>query len=248
MLPVTDAYTLPSLYHWNSEPWLNLEAYSNPTHEMLFKTTVPEGTGIPLPDAAATPLANVIRRRRSCRKFADETMELSTLGSILGNTYGITGLVDDPTGLAMYSRPIPSAGALYPLEIYVLTRRVDGLADGLYHYQARDHLLKPTSQDAKLEMLGEYLLGQYYLNTANVAIILTAVFERTFEKYGPRGYRYVLFEAGHAAQNLCLLATEAGLGSICLGGFFDARLNRHLALDGKAEAALYVVGLGHEER
>jgi SagB-type dehydrogenase family enzyme len=77
-------------------------------------------------------------------------------------------------------------------------------------------------------------------------VILAAVFQRTLKKYGPRGYRYVLFEAGHAAQNVCLLATELDLGSICTGGFYDGRLNRYLGLDGTSEAVLYLVGLGRD--
>ena len=93
--------------------------------------------------------------------------------------------------------------------------------------------------------LGDLLLGQYFLDTANVALIFTAVFERTLKKYGPRGYRYVLFEAGHAAQNASLLAGESGVASVCVGGFRDGRLNEYLGLDGRSEAALYVVGLGY---
>ncbi|MEO8129961.1 MAG: SagB/ThcOx family dehydrogenase [Bryobacteraceae bacterium] len=248
MLPVDDAYTLPRLYHMNSEPWLNLEAYADPANEMLFKTVGAESERIALPGAgASTALGQLIRGRRSVRKFSDEPLELDRLSALLADAYGVTGFITGPDGLAMYKRAVPSAGALYPLEVYALTHRVEGLPDGLYHYHGRDHVLERANGEARIESLGDLLLGQYYLNTANAAIIFTAVFERTLEKYGPRGYRYVLFEAGHAAQNVCLLAAEAGLGSICTGGFYDARLNRFLGLDGKTEAALYVVGIGHRD-
>jgi SagB-type dehydrogenase family enzyme len=140
---------------------------------------------------------------------------------------------------------VPSAGGLYPLELYAATQSIDGLADGLYHYQSLDHTLEPLKATTAVKDLGDLLLGQYFLDTANVALIFTAVFERTLKKYGPRGYRYVLFEAGHAAQNASLLAGESGVASVCVGGFRDGRLNEYLGLDGRSEAALYVVGLGY---
>ena len=74
---------------------------------------------------------------------------------------------------------------------------------------------------------------------------MTAVLDRTLHKYGARGYRYILLEAGHAAQNLCLLASERGLASLCVGGFADAAVNRFLGLDPRTEATVYCVGVGH---
>jgi SagB-type dehydrogenase family enzyme len=80
---------------------------------------------------------------------------------------------------------------------------------------------------------------------ANAVVFLSAVFDRTLHKYGPRGYRYILFEAGHVAQNACLLATERGLASLCVGGFIDARVNRLLELDPRVEGTIYCVAIGH---
>lgn len=247
MLRTDDALTLPLFYHLNTEPWLNLEAYGDPAHEMHFKSVAPEGVRVPLVKPDETPLRRLLRTRRSCRMFLDQPMPLDQLAGILADTYGITGVIEGPEGRAMYTRPVPSAGALYPFELYVAVRSIEGIGDGLYHYQALDHALEPMKMGAVVKELGDLLLGQYYLETANVALIFAAVFERTLKKYGPRGYRYVLFEAGHAAQNVCLLATEMELGSICTGGFYDGRLNRYLGLDGTSEAALYLVGLGHKE-
>ena len=245
MLRTDDAWTLPLLYHLNTEPWLNLDAYSDPAHEMLFQTAAPEASPVQLKKPEDTPLRQAIRARRSCRAFADQSMPLAWLAGILSDTYGVTGLIEGPERHVMYTRPVPSAGALYPLEVYVATRAVEGIRDGLHHYHGRDHTLEPIKAGPVMSELGDLLIGQHYLATANAAIILTAVFERTFKKYGPRGYRYVLFEAGHAAQNVCLLATELDLGSICTGGFYDRRLNRYLGLDGSSQAVLYLVGLGH---
>ena len=86
-----------------------------------------------------------------------------------------------------------------------------------------------------------------FVAAANVVVFLAAVFARTQTKYGPRGYRYVLLEGGHVAQNLCLMAAERGLGSLCMGGFIDAALNRFLDLAPLAEGAIYTVGVGHPE-
>ena len=245
MLRTDDAWTLPLLYHLNTEPWLNLDAYSDPAHEMLFQTAPPGGSPVQMEKPGDTPIRNAIRARRSCRAFADRSMPLASLAAILSDTYGVTGFIEGPERHVMYTRPVPSAGALYPLEVYVATRAVDGVGDGLHHYHARDHTLEPIKAGPVMRELGDLLIGQHYLAAANAAIILTAVFGRTLKKYGPRGYRYVLFEAGHAAQNVCLLATELDLGSICTGGFYDGRLNRYLGLDGSRQAVLYLVGLGH---
>ena len=75
---------------------------------------------------------------------------------------------------------------------------------------------------------------------------LGAVFNRSQKKYGPRGYRYILLEAGHLAQNLCLIAAEFNLGSLCMGGFYDSRLNRFMEFDGLTEAVIYSVAAGYQ--
>ncbi len=247
MLPADDAYTLALLYHINSEPWMNFEAYSDPGYEMQFKRLPEAGPSYPLPGPdTASPLRSVIRKRRSCRNFVPGTMPLSQLGDILANCYGTSGLIENANGQLSYSRPVPSAGALYPLEIYVVTQSVGGVGDGVHHYNAVAHSLEQLKAGPVMQELGDGLLGQYFLENASAVVLFSAVFERTMKKYGPRGYRYILLEAGHAAQNVCLLTAELGLSSLCIGGFHDHRLNRYLGLDGKAEAVVYMVGLGYE--
>src|SRR4051794_12281727 len=167
VVPIDDAQTLPLLFHLNSEPWLNLEAYADPANEMQFKTAG-EGPGCPLPPVGeATALRQLIRERQSCRSFADRTMPLAMLGDLLRYTYGVNGVIDAFEGQLRYARPVPSAGALYPLELYVATRSVEELEDGLYHYQALDHLLQPLRLGPVVGALGDLLLGQYFLDTAN---------------------------------------------------------------------------------
>src|SRR5262249_18611316 len=124
MLFADDAYTLPLLYHINSEPWLNLEAYNDPLNEMQFKQ-FPGLVSKSLPAADFdSPLRRAIRERRSCRNFVESPLPLAKLSDILANAYGVSGLIENPDGLKSYARPVPSGGALYPLEIYVATQSV----------------------------------------------------------------------------------------------------------------------------
>ena len=245
MLPAEDATTLSLLYHVNSEPWLNYDAYSDPQNEMSFKQ-FQNVSSQPLPEPNFdSAVRRAIRERRSCRSFAEEPMPLAQLADILANAYGISGLIENPGELKSYSRPAPSGGALYPLEVYVAAQSVDGLSNGIYHYNVPKHALEVIMSDTSVKDLGDRLLSQYFVSGANVILMFSAVFERTQKKYGPRGYRYILLEAGHAVQNVCLLATELHLSTLCIGGFHDSRLNSYLGLDGKTEGLVYLVAVGH---
>jgi SagB-type dehydrogenase family enzyme len=114
----------------------------------------------------------------------------------------------------------------------------------LYHYNVLDHSLEVVRLGDFRGDLRRLFLDEPRVSAAGAVLIFAAVFRRTLVRYGARGYRYVLLEAGHAAQNACLVAGSLGLGSLCLGGFFDARLNRFLGIDGVSEAALYGVAVG----
>ena len=165
--------------------------------------------------------------------------------TLLAGAYAVMGLGQLADERRLYRRTVPSAGGLYPLELYLTCQRMEGLEDGLYHYNVRDHSLEPMRSGRLFPELSRSLINQSYLNDANVICLFSGVFDRTLVKYGSRGYRYILMEAGHAAQNLCLLALERRLGSVCMGGFFDAEVNTFLGIDGMQEAALYCVGLGY---
>ena len=158
---------------------------------------------------------------------------------------GLGGTISFPSGLEMRTRSVPSAGGLYPLELYASLHSVSEVPDGLYHYNVLDHALERLRAPLDPHMLAEAVIPAPFLVNANVLVFISAVFDRTLGKYGARGYRYILLEAGHAAQNLCLVAAERGLASLCVGGFMDARLNGLLELDPRLEATVYCVGLGH---
>jgi SagB-type dehydrogenase family enzyme len=246
MLDAGDAVSLSRLYHLNSEPWLNTAAYDDPANEVRYKRYDAPAVALPAREHVSQ-VESLIAARRSVRSFADRSMPLAELAALLRVAYGAIDLRRGNGGIARFTRSVPSAGALYPLELYAATRRVDGVPDGLYHYGVRADALEPVRGGDAFAAIGPMLLGQTYVAAANVLLIVAAVFERTQDKYGPRGYRYVLLEAGHAVQNVALLAAERGLAALPLGGFEDARLNAYLGLDAPREGAVYLTAVGFPE-
>jgi SagB-type dehydrogenase family enzyme len=247
MIPADDASTLSLLYHLNSEPWSNAEAYKEAQdYEVEYKEMAREGDALKLPSPEASPLTRLLRARESCRSFVLRSVPARALSQLLASAYGIsrTGRLD---GGPIYLRTTPSAGGLFPLEIYALAREVEGVADGLYHYNVRRHDLEPLKSGGWFEELDGALLMAPFVRGANLILFLSAVFARSQKKYGPRGYRYITLEAGHVAQNVCLSAVEQGLGSLCMGGYLDGRLNRFLGLDGVREAVVYSLAVGHQD-
>jgi SagB-type dehydrogenase family enzyme len=245
-VPAEDTTSLSLLYHLNSEPWLNLEAYEA-AYEVEAKRYAPIGEGVALPPPPATPLRELLVRRSSCRSFEPRPLTMADLGAVLAGAYGVARTGAIPGVPLVLLRTVPSAGGLYPLEIYAALQAVEGLAAGLHHYNVGEHTLEPARPDAAWSELREILLTYEFCAAASAVVFLTAVFARSQKKYGPRGYRYILLEAGHVAQNLCLTATERGLACLCMGGFMDSQLNRFLGLDPRSEGALYAVAVGHPQ-
>jgi SagB-type dehydrogenase family enzyme len=185
-----------------------------------------------------------VERRRSGRRFADAPLPLDHLAKILHQSYGITGSAKLPTGEVQRFRSVPSGGALYPGEIYLGVRHVAGLAPGIYHYNVPDHALEFLTPGDPTDALFDACCWQPAPREAAVTIFLAGAFQRTKRKYGERGYRYVLLEVGHLAQNFCLASTALGHAIFTSCGFFDDAANRLLRLDGVAETVLYVAYLG----
>jgi SagB-type dehydrogenase family enzyme len=243
-LPADDAMTLALLYHLNSGVWSNTEATAESNYEQQYKS-VPDAQPITLAAPADhSELAKLIEKRRSCRRFAARTMPFENLSRILHSSYGTTGLRHD-TGLPwpIWGRAVPSAGALYPLEIYAGIRNVEGIADGVFHYNAVERQLERITRCGVKDLWG-CLFYPEFVEHANLLLMISAVFKRTMKKYGPRGYRYILLEAGHCAENICLLAAEDGLATLCMGGFHDAVCTSTLGLAGPDEAVVYCIGAG----
>ena len=245
MLPYEDTNTLSLLFHLNSEPWGNMEAYQSATYDVDYKLVSACLPEVVLPAAPESPLRQLMRRRASCRVYDRKSLPLASVGALLSGAYGISRIDSQVLdGSVALLRPVPSAGGLFPLEIYFLAQDVEGLPDGFHHYNVRNHSLEQLKIDSHPEDVRKILYMADQIKNANMVVFLIGVFGRTQKKYGPRGYRYVLIEAGHVAQNLCMQAVELELGSLCMGGYPDSELNRALGLQRGAEGVVYSVAIG----
>ena len=142
-------------------------------------------------------------------------------------------------------RTAPSAGALYPVDTYVIAHRVEGAACGVYHYGVSGHLLEEVAPGDFRRDLARAALFQEFCSEAAAAFVWTAVFPRAKWKYRERAYRYVYLDAGHIAQNLALAAVGLGLGSCQVAAFFDDEMNDLLGVDGETESVIYMSVVGH---
>ena len=215
-------------------------------HPSRFRT-YPGSARIDLPGkdfALDLSLGNALAGRHSIREFAAGPLPLESLGRLLFASSGIRGVTQYGEN-GFHDRPAPSAGALYPLELYVAAQDVTDLDDGLYHYDPLAHQLERRRTGRFQADLAGMTLGQDMLTGANVVLLICGVLARTQWKYGPRGYRYVWIEAGHVAQNLYLVAGALGLGATAIGGFFDEEVNRLLDLPAGEEDVLYLMCAGH---
>lgn len=188
------------------------------------------------PLTAAMSLPDAIQRRRSTREYAG-TLPLDDLSALLRHAGALRGGSSD-------RRTAPSSGALYPIEVYPVVNRVDGLDPGVYHYDVRGHglsLVRPGDAGGDVMRFG---LDQDFLATANVVFVLTLIYQRMRFKYRDRSYRYGLLEAGHVGQNIYLTATAMGLGACAVGAFHDDGINDLLDLDGREEVAVYLLAAG----
>ena len=184
------------------------------------------------------PLEEAIARRKSIRDFSPEPISLLQLSQILWSAQGITDTWGE-------HRAVPSAGATYPLEIFVVCGRdsVEGMDEGVYHYNIGSHSLTLHHKgEVRLE-LARAALDQEYIYEAPVDIVICAVYERTTRGYGNRGERYVHIEVGHAGQNIYLQATALGLATVAIGAFHDEQVREVLRLD-KQYRPLYIMPIG----
>jgi SagB-type dehydrogenase family enzyme len=186
----------------------------------------------------------LLEQRYSCRDFQDKALNLDDLASILWA--GCGRRLDAVTGA---TRIIPSAGATYPLELYVVVGRnaVEKLIEGVYHYLIEEHALEIILGEDKRRELAFACLGQNFINEAPLSLVITAQFERTMSRYSERGERYVYMEVGHACQNIYLAASNLGLGTVEVGAFVDEKVRATLGID-KDFAPLSVMPIGYPKR
>lgn len=181
-------------------------------------------------------LERTLAGRRSVRMFSDARVTSEQLGQLLWSAQGITS----PEGF----RTAPSAGALYPLELFVVTGEVAGLPAAVYRYHPDVHALETRSGGDRLAQLGKAAHGQKWVREAALVVVFAAVYQRTTRKYGKRGIRYVHMEVGHAAQNLFLQAQSLGLGTVVVGAFDDQDVRAALELPAGMQP-LSLMPVGH---
>lgn len=183
-----------------------------------------------------TSLEEAIALRRSVREFTGAPISLDHLSQILWAAQGITDTI------AKF-RSAPSAGALYPLEIYIVASNVFGLPKGIFKYRPNGHELVKIKEGDFLSELMKEALWQGWIAQSSVVLVYTAIYERTTWKYGERGRRYVYMEVGHSAQNVCLQVESLGLGTTTVGAFNDDGVKKIIGME-KNEIPLYLLPIG----
>jgi len=245
---------LSALYHENSKLFPELarrqaEGLTMSSMEQFISSRGflqhPQHPQVPLPEPepGAASLSDVLRSRRSGRELSGG-FGLGGLSTLLQQALGPTLVYATDSGVTQAVRAWPSAGGLYPLDTYVLARAVDGLAPGLYHYNIATVALERMPARPVDEVVRDGFFWQDWVCNAAAIVLLVAAFDRTLAKYGERGYRLVLLDAGHAAQNLLLVSEQERLGACAVAGFCDDALTADLGIDGVDEAVVHSVVLG----
>lgn len=242
LIGIRSMFSISELYHENSKITASAPKVSQSLESVLvapsgFKRYVyAERVVLPTPqENVNSSIWSAIVNRRSCRQYSNTGLSIGDLSTLAFYAMGVP---------QEHRRCLPSAGGLYPLELYVIALNVDGLMSGLYHYDPRAHNLSQLVVGDLRPALARTIFIEEAAQTAAAAIVLTGVFGRSKIKYGERAYRFVLMEAGHAMQNICLTGTALGIGVCPVGGFIDDNMNDLLDVDGVEEASLYAATLG----
>ncbi len=200
----------------------------------LARAGVGSSVSLPPPnEKGAVSVEQAIARRRSVRDFTSDALDLAEISQLLWAAHGLTS--------AQGLRAAPSAGACYPLEVYLACEH------GLFRYEPNGHALVRVREADPRQPLAQAAYGQFFISDAPVSIILSAIYERTTGRYGDRGIRYVHMDVGHAAQNVHLQAEALGLASVPVGAFDDAAVAETLAIPAE-QKPIYIVPVGRPAR
>ena len=194
----------------------------------------------PIDQKGGKSLWETIAQRRSIREFSDQSLRFSELSQLIWATQGITSKV-----WGFDFRASPSAGALYPIETYLIVNRVEEIPPGLYHYHVKEAELILLKEGHFGPELCQAALGQEMLEEAACVFVWTAMVERSKWKYRERAYRYIYMDVGHIGQTLYLAAAALDLGCCTVGAFFDEEVDRIIGVDGRNEISVYLGAVGH---
>lgn len=195
---------------------------------------------LPSPSRLIYDLISALIERRSTRDYRHEPITMQNISDLLYYSLGIKGVL---TKRPAVTRFYPSAGARYPLEIYPLLFNVLDIPVGGYHYNVKAHSVELLFDGFTARKIYRYI-DQPWIKQVPVIFLITAVFDRTVGKYGSRGYRHILTEYGHLAQNIYLMAAAQKLGCCSIGGFLDENINRLLDLDYEDEGVVGFLTIG----
>ena len=182
--------------------------------------------------------------RRSVRQYQNEPLTLNEISQLVWSAYGVTQPIPDVPELRGGLKTAPSAGALYPLDIYVVAGNVTNLSPGIYKYQPETHELLQLSEGDKRKELCDAALNQTWIKEAPVSIVYSAIYERNTSKYGKRGReRYICMDLGHSAENVYLQCASLGLGTCAIGAFLDDNVKLVIQMT-RSEEPLYIMPVG----
>jgi len=185
-------------------------------------------------------LDNVLKNRKSIRDFSDKPISLKQLSYLL---WASTGIQRKEFGYDY--RTAPSAGALYPIETYLVVNNAGSISQGVYHYLIKEHALEELKLGDFSADIAKAALDQDMCSIAGVVFIWTAIFNRSKCKYGQRAYRYIYLDTGHIAQNLALASTSLNLGCCPIAALYDDEVNRIVGVDGVEESVIYMSIVGN---
>jgi SagB-type dehydrogenase family enzyme len=213
---------------WNKQP----ERYK--TYPQANQTALPSPN-----NSMSHSLESLLHDRHSVRKFSKEPLSLDQLSYLLWASSGIRQIQGN-----FEFRTVPSAGALYPIETYLVINNVDQLPQGIYHYNIRMHSIEEIQLGNFSIDIAKGALDQDMAAKAPIVFVWAAMFQRSKWKYHQRAYRYIYLDAGHIAENLALAAVDLDLGSCQIGALYDQEINTLLFLDGTNESVIYLSVVG----
>ncbi len=235
---IGDAFQRETKYQRGHLPGDGLDWASKPATYKRYPS-VPKIALSPPQVEGGAPIWEMLRQRHSVRRFQDTALQEAELSRLLWAAQGITRI-----GQGFGFRTAPSAGALYPVETYLVIHAVEGIEPGVYHYGVEKHELDQLKTGDFRMDIARAALDQKSAYWANVVFVWTAILERSKWKYGQRAYRYIYLDAGHIAQNVALGAVALGLGSCQIAALYDDEVNALLDVDGVEESAIYMTVVG----